>query len=81
MMIDRQKDICGRYPLKVALDGGFASKQNFEKAKEKNKDACFARKRGHYIHTVYLLRWYFTGIGLFIKILCRRCSVNISPMP
>jgi IS5 family transposase len=45
-MIGRQKDIYGRYPLKVALDGGFASKQNLEKAKEKNQNTCFARKRG-----------------------------------
>jgi hypothetical protein len=25
-MLDRQKELYGRYPLKVALDGGFASK-------------------------------------------------------
>jgi IS5 family transposase len=27
-MLDRQQQIYGRYPLKVALDGGFASKDN-----------------------------------------------------
>ena len=46
-MLDRQKKIYGRYPLKVALDGGFASKQNLIKAKERKiKDVCFAKKRG-----------------------------------
>ena len=46
-MLDRQKNIYGRYPLKVAFDGGFASKENLETAKSKNiKDVCFAKKRG-----------------------------------
>ncbi len=46
-MLDRQRDLYGRYPLKVALDGGFASKENLEKAKSKLiKDVCFAKKRG-----------------------------------
>ena len=46
-MLDRQQQIYGRYPLKVALDGGFASKDNLAKAKERNiKDVCFAKKRG-----------------------------------
>ncbi len=46
-MLDRQQNIYGRYPLKVALDGGFASKDNLLKAKERKiKDVCFAKKRG-----------------------------------
>lgn len=46
-MLDRQQGIYGRYPLKAALDGGFASKDNLAKAKAKNiKDVCFAKKRG-----------------------------------
>ena len=46
-MLDRQQQIYGRYPLKVALDGGFASKDNLSKAKEREiKDVCFAKKRG-----------------------------------
>ena len=46
-MLDRQQQIYGRYPLKVALDGGFASKDNLSKAKERKiKDVCFAKKRG-----------------------------------
>jgi IS5 family transposase len=46
-MLDRQKQIYSRYPLKVALDGGFASKDNLIIAKaRKIKDVCFAKKRG-----------------------------------
>lgn len=46
-MLDRQHQIYGRYPLKAALDGGFASKDNLVKAKERNiKDVCFSKKRG-----------------------------------
>jgi IS5 family transposase len=48
-MLDRQKEIYGRYPLKVCFDGGFASKDNLKKAKAEPrniKDVCFAKKRG-----------------------------------
>ena len=46
-MLDRQNEIFNRYPLKVALDGGFASKENLKIAKGKKiKDVCFAKKRG-----------------------------------
>ncbi len=34
-MLDHQQQIYGRYPLKVVLDGGFASKENLSKAKER----------------------------------------------
>jgi IS5 family transposase len=48
-MLDRQKQIYGRYPLKVSFDGGFASKDNLAQAKaapRRIKDVCFAKKRG-----------------------------------
>ena len=46
-MLERHKEIFGHYPLKAALDGGFASKKNLESAKGKGiKDVCFAKKRG-----------------------------------
>jgi IS5 family transposase len=46
-MLDRHEKIYGRYPLKVAFDGGFASKENLASAKIKEiKDVCFAKKRG-----------------------------------
>ena len=46
-MLNRHDQIYGRYPLKIALDGGFASKKNLEWAKSKKiQDVCFAKKRG-----------------------------------
>jgi IS5 family transposase len=46
-MLERQKDIYGRPPLKVALDGGFASRKNLEDAKGLGiKDVCFSKGRG-----------------------------------
>lgn len=47
-MLERHKEIYGYYPVKASLDGGFASKENFETAKRKEgiKDVCFAKKRG-----------------------------------
>ena len=47
VMLHRHDQIYGRYPLKVALDGGFASKKNLRFAKSHEvKDVCFAKKRG-----------------------------------
>ena len=46
-MLERHKEIYGHYPLKAALDGGFASKANLVSAKGKGiKDVCFSKKRG-----------------------------------
>jgi IS5 family transposase len=46
-MLDRQKQLYGRYPLKASFDGGFASKGNLKEAKSRRiKDVCFAKKRG-----------------------------------
>lgn len=46
-MLARQADIYGRYPLKAAFDGGFASQDNLGKAKANGvKDVCFAKGRG-----------------------------------
>ena len=46
-MLDRHKLIYGHYPLKVAFDGGFASKDNLASAKGRGiKDVCFSKKRG-----------------------------------
>lgn len=43
-MLDRQKQLYGRYPLKVCFDGGFASKDNLKEAKSRQiKDVCFAK--------------------------------------
>jgi IS5 family transposase len=78
-MLDRQNALYGRYPLKAALDGGFASKDNLIKAKSKHiKDVCFAKKRGlketdmcrsHYVYK--RLRKFRAGIEAGISWLKR----------
>jgi transposase, IS5 family len=67
---DLARQVYGRYPLKVAFDGGFASKYNLAIAKTKGvKDVCFAKKRGleetdmclsHYVYKK--LRQFRAGI-------------------
>ncbi len=78
-MLDRQNDLYGRYPLKAAFDGGFASKENLKTAKSKKiKDVCFAKKRGlketdmcrsHYVYQK--LRRFRAGIEAGISWLKR----------
>lgn len=65
-MLDRQKALYGRYPLKVALDGGFASKENLVKAKEKKiKDVCFAKKRGLEVEAMCRSQWVYNRLRRF----------------
>lgn len=46
-MLERQEELYGRPPRKVALDGGFASKENLEAARQQGiPDVCFAKGRG-----------------------------------
>lgn len=46
-MLERQEDIYNCPPAKVALDGGFASKENLEAAKKQGvRDVCFSKGRG-----------------------------------
>jgi IS5 family transposase len=83
-MLDRQQGQYGRYPLKAALDGGFASKENLEIAKSKKiKDVCFAKKRGlsetdmcrsHYVYK--RLRRFRAGIEAGISWLKRSFGLN-----
>lgn len=79
-MLDRQKQIYGRYPLKACFDGGFASKDNLKRSKSRKiKDVCFAKKRGlsetdmcrsHYVYR--RLRRFRAGIESGISWL-KRC--------
>ena len=65
-MLDRQKELYGRYPLKVALDGGFASKDNLNTAKEKQiKDVCFAKKRGLEVEDMCRSQWVYNRLRRF----------------
>jgi len=65
-MLDRQNEIYGRYPLKVALDGGFASKDNLNIAKSmKIKDVCFAKKRGLKVEDMCRSQWVYKRLRRF----------------
>jgi len=65
-MFDRQKDIYGRYPLKAALDGGFASKDNLKAAQDRQiKDVCFAKKRGLEVLDMCRSQWVYKRLRRF----------------
>ena len=65
-MLNRQNEIYGRYPLKVALDGGFASKDNLNAAKSmKIKDVCFAKKRGLKVKDMCRSQWVYNRLRRF----------------
>ena len=65
-MLDRQNQIYGRYPLKVAFDGGFASKQNLRLAQQKQiKDVCFGKKRGLSPEDMCRSDWVFKQLRRF----------------
>ena len=65
-MFDRQNDIYGRYPLKAALDGGFATKENLKFVKSKNiKDVCFAKKRGIEVEEICRSPWVYKRLRRF----------------
>jgi len=65
-MLDRQCDLYGLYPLKVALDGGFASKDNLNSAKSKHiKDVCFAKKRGIEVEEMCRSPWVYRRLRRF----------------
>lgn len=65
-MLDRQNTIYGKYPLKAALDGGFASKSNLNAAKARQiKDVCFAKKRGLAVEDMCRSQWVYKRLRRF----------------
>jgi IS5 family transposase len=65
-MLNRQKEIYGKPPLKVAFDGGFASKQNLKTAKGmKIKDVCFSKKRGLQVEDMCRSQWVYNRLRHF----------------
>jgi IS5 family transposase len=65
-MFDRHRAIYGRYPLKAALDGGFASKDNLKAAKEKGiKDVCFGKRRGIEVEDMCRSEWVYKRLRRF----------------
>jgi IS5 family transposase len=65
-MLNRQNEIYGQYPLKVAFDGGFASKDNLKTAKSmKIKDVCFSKKRGLQVEDMCRSQWVYNRLRRF----------------
>jgi IS5 family transposase len=74
------KDSCGRFPLKVSADGGFASIANVEEAKKLGvRDICFPKKCNLEIEEMVKSEWVYkkllnwrAGIEAVISFL-KRC--------
>jgi IS5 family transposase len=65
-MLNRHNDIYGKYPLKVAFDGSFASKDNLKTAKSmKIKDVCFSKKRGLQVEDMCRSHWVYNRLRRF----------------
>lgn len=65
-MLNRQNEIYGRFPLKTAFDGGFASKDNLDTAKGLGiKDVCFAKKRGLQVEDMCRSQWVYKRLRRF----------------
>ncbi|MCP4703507.1 MAG: ISNCY family transposase [candidate division Zixibacteria bacterium] len=65
-MFNRLNEIYNRYPKKAALDGGFASQLNLEKAKSNGiKDVCFAKGKGLEIEDMCKSNYVFKKLRKF----------------
>lgn len=65
-ILDRHNDIYSRYPLKVAFDGGFASKNNLDIAKGKEiKDVCFSKRKNLDIKDMCRSEWVYKRLRNF----------------
>ena len=65
-ILERQKILLGKIPKKMAADGGFASKENLNKAKEEGvEDMGFSKKRG--LKTLDMVRseWIYEKLRKF----------------
>lgn len=65
-MLRRHEKVYGKFPLKVALDGGFASKKNLNTAKSfEIKDVCFGKKRGIKVEDMCRSKWVYMKLRRF----------------
>jgi IS5 family transposase len=66
-LLDRQKDLYGRYPRQASLDAGFASKPNLKMAKQDKgiKDMAFAAKAGIKIADMVKSSWVYEKLRRF----------------
>ncbi|MGO9022330.1 MAG: ISNCY family transposase [Syntrophobacteraceae bacterium] len=65
-LMDRQKEIYGRFPRQVAADGGFASEANLKAGKANGiKDIAFAKRRGISILEMVKSTWVYKKLRNF----------------
>jgi transposase, IS5 family len=65
-LMHRQKDIFKRPPRQAAGDGGFASADNLDKAKEMGiKDVCFSKRKGLDILDMVKSKWVYKQLRNF----------------
>ena len=65
-LMDRQKEIYGRYPRQVAGDGGFASETNLKAGKSNGiKDIAFAKRRGISVVEMVKSTWVYKKLRNF----------------
>jgi len=83
-LLERLCELYGRPPLQIAADGGYASKQNLDNAKECGvKDIAFHKKRGLAIEAMTKSPWVYrklrnfrAGIEAGISCLKRRWGLS-----
>ncbi|MCA1792072.1 MAG: transposase, partial [Thioalkalivibrio sp.] len=65
-MLDRHRDLYGRYPRQVAADGAYASKDNLAEAQTRGlDDVVFAKKRGLLVEDMASTPWLYRQLRNF----------------
>ena len=65
-LLDRQIEIYGRSPRQVAADGGYASKDNVQQAKDRGvKDVAFSKKKGLKVEQMAKSEWVYRKLRNF----------------
>jgi len=82
-MIQRQEDIFDRPPRQVSADGGFASRENLDRARHRGvKDVAFAKKRGLSVLQMVRSNWVYKKLrnfraGIEANISCLKRSFGL----
>jgi IS5 family transposase len=65
-LLDRQEEIYGRFPRQTSADGGFASKDNLKKAKERGvSDVSFSKRKGLAVLEMVKSSWVYKQLRNF----------------
>jgi transposase, IS5 family len=65
-LLDRQEEIYGRFPRQASADGGFASKDNLRKAKERGvRDVSFSKRKGLAVLEMVNSSWVYKKLRNF----------------